>query len=166
MKALYYLFAGKRFEFYSSYDLEDTIYQLNKHSKRYKRKSISWKKTYQLLFIEVDENNKSIVHFRGDKEVIKNLFIVFSGEISRKPNSIIIKGISKPSILTLILPMFFLIGWYSLFTSPSYGLISKGFLILGVFTVIAIYISIIQSQNKMIQILHSILNQPNNKKNT
>lgn len=154
---LYHLFAGKSFEFYSAYDLEDSVRQLKIHSKRHKQKPLSWMQTYQLLFIEVDEGDKNSAHFRGDKEVIKNLFIVFSGIIRRESKATIVQGHVRPAILSLLLPIVFLIVWCALFTNPSYGVISSGLIFLGFSATIAIYTSIIQSQNKMIHILTKIL---------
>lgn len=156
-KATYPLFFGKPFEFYSAYSIEEATRQLHIHSQRHKRKPLSWRKTYQLLLVEVDENDKNTYHFKGNQEVGKNFYVIFSGDLYRRPSGIAIKGAARPGFLTLIFPLIFLIGWSSLFISLSHGLISLMLLILGLVVTIATYLAIINSRNKMINTLHSIL---------
>lgn len=162
-KAIKHLLFGKKFEFYSSYDLEEAVHHLHRHSQRHKRKPLSWKRTYQMLLIEVEETHKNVYSFQADKEVVKNLFIVVSGQLQRESTGISVTGIARPNRLTLIFPIMFLIGWFSMFISLWGEPISRIMLIIGILAIIALYISMMQSQNKMIEILNTILEKPKKK---
>ena len=112
--ALYHLFMGKPFEFYTGYTLDEAHEILQLLSERDYVKRPFWKLGGYLLRVNIISMDNDTIHFLGDRLVSIKLTLSVEGDIERAVSGTYIHGEVRISWRTL--------GWLLVLLLPSIGM--------------------------------------------
>ena len=134
-KAIYHLFAGKRFDFDSPYSLDETYRRLYDLSERDKRNIHIWQQPRYYLLVEFESLNHSQYRFHADRDEMRNLHIIADGLVKQDITGVQINGVVTVGGFGSVMLTFLTI-WFGFWIFTAFAVHSQvmglfGFIVLG-----------------------------------
>lgn len=113
-KAIYHLFFGKPFEFYSRYTFKETYQRLYDLSQRDKREIPIWRRPKYYLLVEFEHLDSNPYFFHADREEGRNLLIIAEGLVEQNTTGVKVSGVVRLGKFTILFPLIFQVIWATL----------------------------------------------------